>query len=158
MAPRESPSRPDQLQLLGPILPSSAALCSFTPSCLSFSIPLLHVGPPDPPGLSLVSGFSVAPICSLLSLQVLLETLAGQRAVRMHGAQPKYLVSLLPRQVGRERGRVEQSGMRGPAGASPAAADSLLRVGRAPDSCICLAGDKPVSLAGAAGPSRPHLG
>lgn len=40
---------------------------------------------------------------------VLLETLAGQRAVRMHGAQPKYLVSLLLRQVGRERGREEQS-------------------------------------------------
>ncbi|XP_010856783.1 PREDICTED: interleukin-1 receptor-associated kinase 1-like, partial [Bison bison bison] len=36
---------------------------------------------------------------------VLLETLAGQRAVRMHGAQPKYLVSLLLRQVGREGGR-----------------------------------------------------
>lgn len=100
----------------------------------------------------------MAPVCSLLSLQVLLETLAGQRAVRMHGSQPKYLVSLLPRQVGRERGRVEQSGTRGPAGASPAAADSSFRVGRAPDSCICLAGDKPVSPAGAMGPSRPHLG
>ena len=51
------------------------------------------------------SRFSAAPVCSLLSLQVLLETLAGQRAVRMHGAQPKYLVSLLLRQVGREGGR-----------------------------------------------------
>lgn len=38
-----------------------------------------------------------------LSLQVVLETLAGQRAVRMHGAKTKYLVSL-PRR-GREGGR-----------------------------------------------------
>ena len=67
------------------------------------------MGPPDPPSLSPTSRFSAAPVCSLLSLQVLLETLAGQRAVRMHGAQPKYLVSLLLRQVGRERGREEQS-------------------------------------------------
>lgn len=40
-----------------------------------------------------------------LSLQVMLETLAGQRAVRMHGAKTKYLVSLLRR--GREGGRQE---------------------------------------------------
>lgn len=40
------------------------------------------------------------------SLQVVLETLVGQRAVRTHGAQTKYLVSLLRwvGQRGRERG------------------------------------------------------
>lgn len=41
----------------------------------------------------------------LLSLQVVLETLAGQRAVKMHGAKTKYLVSLL--RQGREGGRQE---------------------------------------------------
>lgn len=36
-----------------------------------------------------------AMLSNLLSLQVVLETLAGQRAVRTHGAKTKYLVSLL---------------------------------------------------------------
>lgn len=42
------------------------------------------------------------------SLQVVLETLAGQRAVRMHCAKTKYLVSLLRR--GRQEARSRQEG------------------------------------------------
>lgn len=52
---------------------------------------------PLPPAVDLPASPS-----SLSSLQVVLETLTGQRAVRMRGAQTKYLVSLL--RQGREEG------------------------------------------------------
>lgn len=73
------------------------------PVCLPHKLPLLAALPTKAWGGTIPEATAVPFI--LLSFQVVLETLTGQRAVRMCGAKTKYLVSFL--RQGRKGARQE---------------------------------------------------